>query len=279
MKTPWHRPQPDMTNVETGDDDFVTVDKWPRDVFHPHFHDTDFNWLVPLRAGRMVVSVEGEEITVDGDHWICVFPRTPHAVVHVSDDGEVLSLFVRESAVAKVWGDRTLGKRFIVGGEATVARGLALAWAEERFTDRNDPNLETYLAGWLVRHYGIVIEETLDVSLRAAFGPEGVRIAKLMDDKLAEQPFPWSEIARSLGTSTRTLQRRFESATGGSPSSVLQRLRLERARDLLRDPSRSVGDVAMACGFATQAHFATLFRATYGVTPTEFRRISPARHP
>ena len=279
MKTPWHRPQPDMTNVETGDDDFVTVDKWPRDVFHPHFHDTDFNWLVPLRAGRMVVSVEGEEVTVDGDHWICVFPRTPHAVVHVSDDGEVLSLFVRESAVAKVWGDRTLGKRFIVGGESTVARGLALAWAEERFTDRNDPNLETYLAGWLVRHYGIVIEEAVDVSLRAAFGPEGVRIAKLMDDKLAEQPFPWSEIARALGTSTRTLQRRFESATGCSPSSVLQRLRLERARDLLRDPSRSVGDVAMACGFATQAHFATLFRATYGVTPTEFRRISPARHP
>src|SRR5262249_39749621 len=97
----WHRPPPKATKVETDDDDFVTVDRWPREVFRPHFHDADFNWLVPLRAGRVVVSVEGEEIAFDGDHWICIFPRTPHAVVHVSDDGEVLSLFVHESAIAK----------------------------------------------------------------------------------------------------------------------------------------------------------------------------------
>ena len=271
MNTPWHRPPPEMTEVETDDDDFVTVDKWPRDVFRPHFHDADFNWLVPLRAGRVVVSVEGAEIALDGDHWICVFPRTPHAVVHVSDDGEVLSLFVHEAAIAKAWGDRDLGKRFIVGGEATVARGLALAWAEERFTKKNDEDLEAYLARWLLRHYGAPIEETLAVSLRAALGSDGARLVELLESKLAEQPFPWNEIARALGTSTRTLQRRFESATGRSPSAILQRLRLERARDLLRDPARSVGDVAMACGFATQAHFATLFRATFGLTPTQFK--------
>lgn len=271
MKTPWHRPQPDMTEVETDDDDFVTVDKWPRDVFRPHFHDADFNWLVPLRAGRFVVSVEGEEITFDGEHWICIFPRTPHAVVHVSDDGEVLSLFVHESAIAKAWDERELGKRFIVGGEGTVARGLALAWAEERFTKKNDEHLEAYLARWLLGHYGAPIETRLDVSLRAALGADGARLAELFEAKLAEQPFPWNEIAKALGTSTRTLQRRFETATGRSPSAILQRLRLERARDLLRDPSRSVGDVATACGFATQAHFATLFRATFGLTPTQFK--------
>ncbi|HEY2366065.1 MAG TPA: helix-turn-helix domain-containing protein, partial [Polyangiaceae bacterium] len=246
MKTPWHRPAPDATKVETDDDDFVTIDKWPRDVFRPHFHDVDFNWLVPLRAGRIVVSVEGEEITFDGEHWMCVFPRTPHAVVHVSDDGEVLSLFVHESAFAKAWGDRALGKRFIVGGEGTVARGLALAWAEERFTKKNDEHLEAYLARWLLRHYGAPIEASLAVTLRAAFGADGARLADLFETHLADQPFPWSDLARTLRTSTRTLQRRFERATGRSPSATLQQLRLERARDLLRDPSRSVGDVAMA---------------------------------
>ena len=277
MKTPWQRSAPDSllgaAIVETDDDDFVTVDKWPRDVFAPHYHDVDFNWLVPLRAGRVVVVVEGEEIALDGDHWICIFPRTAHAVVHVSDDGEVLSLFVHQSALAKAWGnERALGKRFIVGGEGTVARGLALAWAEERFSKRNDEHLEAYLAGWLLRHYGAVVEESFAISLRSAFGADGARLADLFERNLAANPFPWSAIARELGTSTRTLQRRFESATGSSPSAVLQRLRLDRARDLLRDPSRSIGDLATACGFATQAHFATLFRATFGLTPTEFRR-------
>ena len=276
--TPWHRPRPSgAAVVETDDDDYVTVDKWPRDVFRPHYHDADFNWLVPMRAGRVVVRVEEEEIAVDGERWICVFPRTAHAVVHVSDDGEVLSSFVPERAMHEAWASQPIGRRFIVGGEATIARGLALAWAEQRFArrarDRFDDALATYVAGWLWRHYGSMeVDEDFSVAMRAAFGGDGAVVAELLERHLAEQPFPWPALARALGASSRTLQRRFLEALGQTPSVVLQRMRLARARDLLRDPSRSIGDVAAACGFASQAHFATLFRASAGVTPTAWRR-------
>jgi len=41
---------------------------------------------------------------------------------------------------------------------------------------------------------------------------------------------------------------------------------------LLRDPARQIGDVAMAAGFASQAHFATAFRTAFGQSPTQYRR-------
>src|SRR5215468_373332 len=115
-----------------------------------------------MRAGRVVIAVEADEITIDGDHWICVFPRVAHAVVHVSDDCEVLSLFVPSPAMATAWDKLVakpeLAKRYIVGGETTVAHGLALAWGEQRFARRRrDPfedALALYVAGWLWRHYG-----------------------------------------------------------------------------------------------------------------------------
>ena len=101
MTTPWHRVRPTgAVDVATDDDDFVTVDRWPSEVFRPHYHDAEFNWIVPLRAGRVVVSIDGEEFAIDGDHWLCVFPRAAHAVVHVSDDCEVLSLFIPDATMA-----------------------------------------------------------------------------------------------------------------------------------------------------------------------------------
>jgi transcriptional regulator GlxA family with amidase domain len=193
----------------------------------------------------------------------------------------VLSLFVPSQAMAAAWDKLAvkpeLAQRYIVGGETTVAHGLALAWGEQRFARRRrdpfDDALALFVAGWLWRHYGMpAVADDLGVHLRRALGADGATVAAFFERHLADQPFPWPALATALGTSTRTLQRRFVDAMGASPSAVLQRFRLDRARDWLRDPSRPVGDVAMAAGFSSQAHFATAFRAAFGVSPTAFRR-------
>jgi AraC-like DNA-binding protein len=279
--TPWARTRPSgAVDVATDDDELVTVDRWPREVFRPHYHDREINWLVPLRPGRIVVAVEGTEHTIDGEHWLCVFPRVPHAVVHVSDDCEVLSLFVPSELMARAWNELhpqpAFARPVIIGGEATIARGLALAWADLRLSRRKptvfDDALGVYLAGWLWGHYAAPADEDLALRLRTTLGGDGAAVADFLEKHLAEQPFPWAALAQHLGTSTRTLQRKFIAAIGHAPSAILHRLRLDRAKDLLRDPARPVGDIAAACGFASQAHFATAFRTAFGMTPTELRR-------
>jgi AraC-like DNA-binding protein len=60
-----------------------------------------------------------------------------------------------------------------------------------------------------------------------------------------------------------------------SHRSRIWRQRLLAARRQLADPARAgstIGEIALVCGFATQAHFASVFKAAYGLTPTQFRQ-------
>ena len=59
-----------------------------------------------------------------------------------------------------------------------------------------------------------------------------------------------AELGRIAGMSERHLTRVFRRATGISIHEYRERLRLERAHDLLRNPTLTLDAVAGACGFA-----------------------------
>lgn len=79
-------------------------------------------------------------------------------------------------------------------------------------------------------------------------------------------------VAAHLHMSVRTLNRVFSAHN----TTVAQRVwsqRLQLARTQLEaDPAISIGQVALGCGFSTQAHFASSFKAAFGMTPSEYRR-------
>ena len=266
--------------IETDDDELLTIEKWPREVFRPHYHE-EFNWLVLTRPGRMVVRVEERERTLDANHWICVFPRTAHAIVLVSDDCEVMSLFVSEDAMLRGYEAMGLGPiegRCVFGSAGVIAQGLALAWGEMRFARRTrdpvDRALEDLVTRWIWRAYGSSIElaPTWAQRARLKLGPLGGTIAAFRSRSISPtRPSTWDALSQRAGLSRRTLQRRVFEALGVPPGGVLAGMRLDRARDLLADRGRAIGDVALACGFSSQSHFSTAFKAEHCMTPAQYR--------
>ncbi|WP_160082145.1 GlxA family transcriptional regulator [Pseudomonas sp. 8AS] len=85
-------------------------------------------------------------------------------------------------------------------------------------------------------------------------------------------------LARQANCSTRTLLRRFKAATGLTPNDYLQRLRISAAQSALRNPARSLEQVAAQVGYADRATFAKLFKQLCGETPGAFRKRL-TRHP
>lgn len=79
-----------------------------------------------------------------------------------------------------------------------------------------------------------------------------------------------SYIARQLGVSKRTLQRRLE-AQGLSWRVLLARVRRELAEGLLADPALTVDEVAVLLGYAEASTFHRAFRAWTGSTPGAWR--------
>ena len=75
-----------------------------------------------------------------------------------------------------------------------------------------------------------------------------------------------------LNRRTPRVLRLFGRYLNTSPKKYFMELRLERARHFLVQTESSVIDVALACGFESAGHFSRVYRATFGVTPTNQRR-------
>ncbi|BBK42600.1 hypothetical protein STVA_26200 [Allostella vacuolata] len=83
------------------------------------------------------------------------------------------------------------------------------------------------------------------------------------------------EVAEACGLSPSYFSRAFRKATGETPHAWLQSCRIERARDLLRDPDQPLAEIALRCGFADQSHFTRMFRRATGMGPGAWRRLRP----
>jgi DNA-binding GntR family transcriptional regulator/AraC-like DNA-binding protein len=97
------------------------------------------------------------------------------------------------------------------------------------------------------------------------------RVSELVRTKL-EDELTLDEMAESAGLSPAHFSQMFRQSTGQSPHQFVVRERIERAKEMLRSAEARVLDVAVACGFKTQQHFARVFRRMCGASPTEYRR-------
>lgn len=80
------------------------------------------------------------------------------------------------------------------------------------------------------------------------------------------------DVARIVGCSPDHFARQFKQTFGLSPYQYILGRRIERAKSLLGDPRRSIVDVALACGFSSQAHLSALFKRSTGMSPGLYRR-------
>jgi len=97
------------------------------------------------------------------------------------------------------------------------------------------------------------------------------RIKELVHAKM-EDDLSLDEMAESVGLSTAHFARMFRKSTGETPHQFVLRQRVERAKAMLRTSDVRILDVAVACGFRTQQHFAQVFRDVCRVSPTEYRQ-------
>ncbi|MEX2165399.1 MAG: GlxA family transcriptional regulator [Methyloceanibacter sp.] len=124
----------------------------------------------------------------------------------------------------------------------------------------------------------------LHTHIREGFGPQRMDLRYRLgvaDEKLIavlramemslETPQSRSALARSAGISLRQLERLFKSHIGHGIHSHYRWLRLERARQLLRETTLPVLDVALATGFASSSQFARAYANAFGEPPSRTR--------
>lgn len=82
-------------------------------------------------------------------------------------------------------------------------------------------------------------------------------------------------MADAAGLSRSHFSREFKRAFGESPNQYLLNRRLERAAHLLRHTDWRVNEICLSVGLRSVGSFTTSFSKTFGVSPTEYRRMHP----
>ncbi|MEL7465754.1 MAG: GlxA family transcriptional regulator [Pseudomonadota bacterium] len=177
------------------------------------------------------------------------------------------------AGLAEDWPDLMLSRALYVidRDRVTCAGGAApLDMMHALIAERHGADLAAKVADWF--HH---------TEIRPPGGPQraggaerwGVRHPKLiaafeaMEGAVAE-PLSRAEIASRVGLSERQLGRLFSEKTGKTFAATYRDLRLARARDLIRQTSLPLTEIALACGFSTPSHFSAAYRAWSGAPPS-----------
>ena len=241
------------------------------------------------REGHLIFYVGGSDASVtvnevslplDGDRAVAVSPWEPHSF-ELPQGGSNLCLTLY---IKPMW--------FLENAKTQVA--LSFGAGSLRVTPE--------ISSWIARLTGLLLEDTgrasfdgiLFETTRACFEeswrdvePSAQmrrlcgrftdyrvrRSLRLMQESFAEE-VEMRHLAREVGLSRPHFFKLFKKQMGVTPNVYLNTLRAEQAIEQLLETPKTVTDIALDLGFASQASFTRFFASNVGISPSEYRRVA-----
>lgn len=119
---------------------------------------------------------------------------------------------------------------------------------------------------WIIRS---IFGETLD--LRAVSDDYSVARAQHYIEQHYMDNITVSKLAALGYVSPSCFNRRFKKEIGITPIEYLIEIRIERSKVLLRRKNIPITEIAVRCGFGSNAHFSSCFQSRLGISPSEYR--------
>lgn len=86
-----------------------------------------------------------------------------------------------------------------------------------------------------------------------------------------------AEAVKAAGCSASLLQRLFRKTLGRTVVQEIQRVRMEKAKKLLRDTDTPIGEIAQLCGYDDESYLKLLFRRTFGMSMSKYRAMETGK--
>jgi len=100
-----------------------------------------------------------------------------------------------------------------------------------------------------------------------------VQVVRVLLEGSFERKLGLRDMSAEVNLSPWRLAHIFKAETGMSPQRYLTLVRLQRARDQLETSFLSVQEIGAAVGIPNPSQFTRSFKAAYGMTPVEYRKV------
>ncbi|MEM8792452.1 MAG: AraC family transcriptional regulator [Pseudomonadota bacterium] len=155
----------------------------------------------------------------------------------------------------------------------------ALATFMERIWDESkgaSPGAPLIIEGLLMTLLGSLVRaagSAEDMPTSGVAPLEADRLARVVDfvDAHLKDPILIEDLAKEACLSQYHFCRRFRASMNTSPHAFVTARRIEIGRQMLSDGNKTLAEIAFNCGFSSQAHFTTQFKAHIGQPPGAYR--------
>jgi AraC-like DNA-binding protein len=194
--------------------------------------------------------------------------------IHVSTASRTFSLILPRPLATELFGALDDLHGLVVRG---AAAGLLLAHAEQAW--RALPDLDRAAAPALGRSLlDLLVVATAQARASAAppAGAGDIRLRRRAEAAIERQlnkPLTIAGLCKALNVSRKSLLAAFQQ--DGGVQNYIRAQRLELSRTALADLERAepIGMIAVRLGFCDASHLTRLFRARYGMSPRDYRRL------
>ncbi len=237
---------------------------------HKHRH-IEIDYII---SGRCIMSFPSENVTLRQGECIIIASNTPHSFMVDGTQECKISQFEFETFIE----DKELS--FLLSGKA-----------EPYYKMKNCSDIYETVRN--LYHYKNLSNEYKDELFHLEFkklmiflllnikhqketqnNTKKMLVKKVVSyiDENYEQEISLEEISKKNHISSSYLRRIFSSEMGFSAIDYITMLRLEKAKDLLKNSKFSVSDIAVHTGYNNVQYFSNMFKQKIGISPTQFRK-------
>ena len=98
------------------------------------------------------------------------------------------------------------------------------------------------------------------------------KLLNIMDKQMDNNTLTVDELVDDMGMGRTVFFNKLKSLTGLSPVEFIREMRIKRAAQLLEQKNYNITEVTYMVGMNDSRYFAKCFKATYGMTPSEYRK-------
>lgn len=243
--------------------------------------------VVNSRTVKAKITFEGKQYPIEGGPGtVTIIPAQKAFDLELETAVETTHLYISEKLLDRVIfsmfaeGQRGIAVQFCAAAYDPVLEQLCSAVREElheegRASTQYVEHMLQGIAAHLVRNYSTAGQSTKEVATTLS-ERQIMRTREIIEARLAER-ISLADIAREFGLSADHFGRLFKRACGVTLYQFIIRCRVERARTMLAQTAKPIGDIAPECGFADQVHLTRAFGRIVGTTPAAYRRAQRGR--
>lgn len=160
---------------------------------------------------------------------------------------------------------------------STCAGGIAALDMMRAIIGSNHGSLlANSVSGWFLQTHLRTGSGPQRLTSRERYGVTNTTVLKALEamENATEKTLTRIELSEHAGVSIRQLERLFSNHLKTTISGQYTKIRLDRSNKLINETTMPILSVALACGFHSASHFSRSYKAQFGKTPKEQRKLS-----